>query len=262
MGGYVKYSMHGFNQKGKAESNENDFKFTLYDNRPYVYTDHSFLESVFINDHITEIIFYLQSGKSCKDYGEQIHIELEKICFNLLAYSELPILQPYCRLESAINDDGTKVQMNDYMTFHDELCIYKKINAKKVYDIGLQYKTNFSDYEAIYKEIFWILHSPHKVIQFMGLYDIMAEQIHSPILQSKVHDYFGKNKDKYSFITFKQSSKDPSKKEDSLTYLRNVIAHSKQIGIQKYLEVADSISDEHIKQLLIVLNDLLCDKLQ
>lgn len=262
MGSYVKYSMHGFNRKNKAQFDGNHFEFTLSDNTPYIYTDHPFLDRVFINDQITELTFYLQSGKSYEDYREQIRVELEKICFNLITYSDLPILQPYCQLEIVTNEDGTKVQMNDYMPIRDELFLFKQIDAKSIYDIGLQHQTNFSDCEAVYKEIFWILHSPHKVIQFMGLYDIMAEQIHSPISQSKVHDYFGKNKNKYSFITFEPSQKDPNKNEDSLTHLRNAIAHSKQIGIQKYLEVSKRISDEHIKQLLIVLNDLLCDKTQ
>lgn len=82
------------------------------------------------------------------------------------------------------------------------------------------------------------------------------------LLQSKVHDYFGKNKDKYPFIAFEPSPKDPSRNEDSLTHLRNAVAHSQQIGAKKYLEVSRSISDEHIKQLIRVINDLLCDKTQ
>lgn len=262
MESYVKYSMHGFNRKNKAESNGKQFEFTFSDNEPYVYTDHPFLDRVFINDTITEITFYLQPGKFCEDYEEQIRVELEKICFNLITYSELPILQPLCRLETAINEDGSKVHFNDHMPLRDEVYIFKTSSAKGIYDAGLQHQTNFADCEAVYKEIFWILHSPHKVIQFMGLYDIMAELICSPISQSKVHDYFGKNKNKYPFITFEPSQKDPSKNEDSLTHLRNAIAHSQQIGTQKYLEVSRSISDEHIKRLLRVINDLLCDKAQ
>ncbi len=142
----------------------------------------------------------------------------------------------------------------------DECYLFKTISAKTIYDKGLSCRTNFEEYEALYKELFYILHSPHKVIQFMGLYDIMAELICSPISQKRVHDYFGRNKNKYPFITFEPSRKDTNKKEDSLTYLRNAIAHSRQAGISEYLEISDTISDEHIKCLLIVINDLLCDE--
>lgn len=252
--------MHGFNRKHKAKSNGNNFEYTLLNNFIYNYNNHSFLESVYINEHITEITFYLQPGKSCENYKNEITSELERICFNLIAHSELPILQPYCLFEIAVNEDGSEIQLKDYMNIRDECFIFKTISANSIYEKGLENQTNFEKYGAKYKEMFWILHSPHKVIQFMGLYDIMAELISSPISQRKVHDYFGMNKSKYPFIKFEPSRKDPNKMEDSLTHLRNVIAHSKQIGVSEFLNVSNNISDTHIKYLLIVINDLLCNE--
>ena len=260
MNSYVKYSMHGFNRKHKTNINGNHFEYTLKNNSPYMYQDHSFLESVYINESITEITFYLQSGKSCENYMEEISKELERICYNLITHSELPILQPICHLETAVDDSGSKIQFNDYITLHDECFIFKTIDAKTIYDNGLKFQTNFEKYEAKYKELFWILHSPHKVIQFMGLYDVMAELICSPISQKKVHDYFGKNKNIYPIIKFEPSRKDANKMEDSLTHLRNAIAHSEQMGASEFINISNSISDTHIKYLLIVINNLLCDK--
>lgn len=93
----------------------------------------------------------------------------------------------------------------------------------------------------------------------MGLYDIMAELICNPISQKRCM-IFGKNRKKYPFITFVASEKDVNKNEDSLTHLRNAIAHSKQIGVTEFLNISNNISDMHIKQLLIVINDLLCNE--
>ncbi len=87
MGSYVRYSMHGFNRKNKAEVKGNRYEYTLSENLPYIYHDHPFLDSAYINDHITEITFYLQAGKSYENYVNEIHIELERICFNLISQS-------------------------------------------------------------------------------------------------------------------------------------------------------------------------------
>ncbi len=260
MNSYIKYSMYGFNRKNKANINGNHFEYTLCDNDPYIYHDHPFLKSVYISDHITDITFYFLDGKEAKDYISEVEIELERICFNLISHSELPILQPYCVRELIMNADGSRAELRDSLKLKDELFMFKTLSAKSLYECGMEHNTNFQENQALYKELFWILHSPHKVIQFMGLYDIMASLISTPISQQRVHDYFGKNRNRYPFVAFYPSQKDPSKKEDSFTHLRNGIAHSKQVGVDKYLQIADGVSDNHIKQLLIVINDLLCER--
>ena len=260
MSSCIKYSMHGFNRKNKANLNGNHFEYTLSDNAPYIYKDHPILESVYIGDHITDITFYLLPGKEAVDYIDEITIELERICFNLISNSELPILQPYCVCEFVINGDGTQVKIYEKIKLWDELFAFKTISAKSLYECGMEYVTDFQENRAMYRELFWILQSPHKVIQFMGLYDIMASLISTPISQRRVHDYFGMNKSKYPFVTFSPSKKDPTKNEDCFTHLRNSIAHSKQVGVTEYLQIAAGVSDNHIKQLLIVINDLLCSK--
>lgn len=86
---------------------------------------------------MTEITFYLQSGKSYKNYMNEIYVEFERICFNLISNSELPILQPYCLFKTAINEDGTEMTFSGHMSMHDELYIFKTVSSKRIYKSGL-----------------------------------------------------------------------------------------------------------------------------
>lgn len=262
MPSYVKYSMYGFNHKNNAECDGKQYEYTLSDNKPYIYSNHDFLDKVVIDKNITSITFYLKPGFSCKEYIKEIHIELEQICFNLITHSELPIDRPVCRLELAADELGNEIQLeiNERFAFQDELIPFKNMSTQRLYNAAFNHVTNFNKHESIYKKIFFILHSPHKVIQFLGLYDLMATLIHEPISQEKVHNYFGENRSKYPFIEFKQSRKNPKNKEDSLTYLRNEIAHSEQLDIEEYLKVSEKISHIHIQYLLKVINDIICDE--
>lgn len=255
---YIRYSMHGFNIKDPKDG----YKYTIKNNISHQFNGHDFLEKIFIDEHITSITFYLKEGLLCKDYLNAVHIELEKICFNLIAYSELPISQPLCNLESIVDEKGNdiKCELRERMGFRDELICKKQILPANIFNAAFSHPSNFGKCEATYKKIFFILHSPHKVIQFLGLYDIMASLIHTPICQKKVHDYFGKNREKYPFITFVKSKKNPNTSEDSLTHLRNLIAHSEQCGVNEFVKVSQNISDTHIKYLLQVINNLLCEK--
>ena len=45
--------------------------------------------------------------------------------------------------------------------------------------------------------------------------------------------------------------------EDSFTKLRNDIAHSKRIGIEEYLKIAENIPYQMIQQILLVISDIL-----
>lgn len=258
MHNYIRYSMRGFNIKHPRCG----YKYTIKNNIPYQFEEHDFLERIFIDEHITSITFYLKAGLSCRDYLNEVHIELEKLCFNLIAYSELPILQPVCNLEAIVDENGKdiKMELRERMVFRDELICNIQISPNSIFNAAFNHSSDFGNHEAIYKKIFWILHSPHRVIQFLGLYDIMANLIHAPICQKKVHDYFGKNREKYPFITFEKSKKNPNTSEDSLTHLRNLIAHSEQCDINEFVNVSQKISDTHIRYLLQVINNLLCEK--
>ena len=254
----ITYEMHGFNKSMKDGVVTSTVE--MKDNQCYTYIDHPFLETVYIDDKFDKISFTLKKGLLAKDYISRVDDELEKICFNILIHTEIPVFQPICRLLEVKDENGNECQMalHEYLGLHEKVLIKRCCDASKIYEKITTNIVDISNNKVKYKELFYILHSPHRVIQFMGLYEQMASMICSPIQQSKIHDFFGKNKQRYSFINFIESRKDPSKKEDSFTFLHNSIAHSEQLGVEEFVNISKSISDELIRNLLLVINDLIC----
>jgi len=150
--------------------------------------------------------------------------------------------------------------------------VKKDICADSMYDICLSNDVALKEREAAYKELFYILHNPHRVIQFIGLYDIMADLIYNTgknvgkrHVQEMVCDFFKKYIDRYKgMVEIRESTVKDRKgvektmEEDSFSRIRNQIAHSKDRGIRAFLEVSESISFVCIQNLLIIINDLLC----
>lgn len=257
MAAFVRFKMSGF-----AKSNH--VTYQLADNRPFIFQNHEFLHSFQIDDSFEHITFYLKPGYNPTEYRNEISNELETICFNIIAHTDIATDQPICFLEDITDETGQSInkQLHDQMRVTDSIELIKTFQADAIYRIITSTNVDMSNHSSLYKELFYILHNPHKVIQFMGLYDIMADMIHSPIQQNKVHDFFGKNKKRYEFVEFLPSRKDPSKKEDCFTHLRNAIAHSKQVGIAEYVKIAENISEGSIKQLLTIINDLICGNVE
>lgn len=279
MNSYVKYSMHGFNEKNPEDSTK--WVVNLLHNQEKLYQNHPFLYSVYIDDTVTSITFTLKPGISCKDYMSEIHLELEKICYNLISRArELIIKLPYCLLDVAYDCEGndcSTMEAWDYIHVQDELCfVRKEISADSMYDICLNNDVALKDREAAYKELFYILHNPHRVTQFIGLYDIMADLIYNSGInvgkrhvQEMVLTFFKKYADRYKGIVEIKESTVKDKKgvsklmeEDSFSRIRNQIAHSKDRGIREFLEVAENISGGCIQNLLIIINDLLCGNVE
>ena len=254
----ITYEMRGFNKIMKDAFTTSRVK--IRDNQCYTYVDHPFLENVYIDDEFNKISFTLKRGLVAKDYISRVGDELEKICFNIIVHTEIPVFQPICKLVEVKDENGTecKITLNDYFSLHDELNIESCYDASDFYERIVTNKVDITNNKVKYKELFYILHSPHRVIQFMGLYEQMASMICSPIQQNKIHNFFGKNRQRYPFVNFIESRKDSSKKEDSFTFLRNSIAHSEQLGIEEFVNISKSISDEWIKKILLVIHDLIC----
>ena len=183
------YTMHGFN----VSATDNSYKrlVRLKNNFEYVYKEHAFLETVYIDENFKRMVFTMRSGKEAKQYINQISDELERICFNIIAYSEVETLQPVCYLEMITNEDGTNVEINDRISFRDSVRFNVSIETSDFYDLIMNKRTPLSDNKAIYKELFYILHNPHTVIQFIALYDILLDLI-CPLDK--------KNKQKYAQI--------------------------------------------------------------
>lgn len=95
----------------------------------------------------------------------------------------------------------------------------------------------------------------------MALYDKLHDMICKDKKgQNTVTNFFGKNKERYQFVSFVPRSDDPKKNEDSFSHLRNNIAHSEQAGIEQFMRTAEGISDKEISELLFVLNDIIAGR--
>ena len=68
-------------------------------------------------------------------------------------------------------------------------------------------------------------------------------------------------KDKYDFLYFKPTRRtDKTFDEDCFTYIRNEIGHSEQSNdINLYKQLGSQITQRLIKNLLIVINDVIID---
>lgn len=262
---YVQYRMQGFNKQ--LHQCDNRWAMTLTDVKPYLYENHPFLHSVSINEHITSITFELKEGFSCLDCIKEIGYELERITFNIISrYPNLPINKPVCYIEATIHNDKdlTTGILHEPIRIGEELFCMKTSSIDGLYEVALNSDVATKEKTDKYQELFCILQCSDRVIQFLGLYDIMSDLIsklyktqHKGI-QDKVHDFFGRNRDRYPKVGFYESNKDNKKKEDFFTHLRNKIAHSMQIGVKDFLEVSQGITFECIQGMLVVINDLLC----
>lgn len=258
MSSQIRYKLEGFNI---SSQDANCSKFvTLKNNFKYSYKNHSFLESVFIDDTFSALTFTMLPGMEAINYLHEIGDELERICFNIITYSEVPTFKPLCYVEMITNEQGSEIKVKDNLSFVDKIEIRPEIEASEFYDSIMSKNTPLSENKATYKELFFVLHNPHKVIQFIALYDILQNLICSADernKQKRVRDFFGKNRNKYSFVHFHQSNDDPNKKEDTFSHLRNIIAHSKSAGIDKFLEISQRITSREISNLLQVINDII-----
>lgn len=254
MSGKIVYNMHGFNV---ISSNENiKRKCNITNNSGYIYPNHKFLSGFYINDTFTEITLEMKEGLEGKDYLGEISNELEKICFNIIAYSDVPTYQPICELKMMTNASGQEIQLHDKLILREELRISTSQEAGDFYNSIMSHNTEINDKtKAKYKELFYILHNPHRVMQYVGLYDILMALVSSE--QKYVHQFLAKNRDKYEFIEFVPSNKNDKKNEDILTHIRNNIAHSREAGIDNFMKTSEMISEREISFLLRLINDIL-----
>lgn len=263
MGSQVIYAMHGFNVISMKSSCQHIVK--LKNNFEYRFQKHNILESVFIDNEFKRITFTLLPGKEAKDYMDQISDELEKICFNIITYTEVPTSQPVCTLEMITDEMGTKIEIRDGIQLRDSIKICVEMETVDFYESIMDRNTPLSNNKAKYKELFYILHNPHKVIQFIALYDVLLNLICSPDernKQKRVRDFFGKNKQRYPFIQFHKCNDNSEKSEDTFSHLRNNIAHSKAAGIDDFLKTSNAITDIEASNILSVINDIISGEVQ
>ncbi len=259
MASKIVYNMYGFNVGDMAGEIKRKRKFI--NNTGYIYPKHDFLNKFYINDTFTEITFEMKEGLEARDYREKISDELEKICFNIITYSEIPTCQPVCYLKMLTNVSGQEIQIQDKITLREELTMITTHEASDFYKFIMSYNTEINDKtKGKYKELFYILHNPHRVIQYVALYDILMGLVSPENKRSEqkyVHQFLAKNRNKYEFVEFVPSNKNDKKNEDILSHIRNNIAHSREAGIKNFMRTSESISDREISFLLRLINDIL-----
>lgn len=90
------------------------------------------------------------------------------------------------------------------------------------------------------------------------LYELIARK-NRKSSQKNITKYIKNNKDRYPTIGFRKSRK-ADYDEDYLTYLRNEIGHCEDTNdFELYATLGNQISDEVIKLIIKVLNDLILD---
>lgn len=254
------FRMDGFNPE--QWNRERHRTVVLEEDFEYYYANHPVIESVWMSRIFDRMEFTLLPGIQCEkgEVYQKVVEELERLCFNLIAYAGVETNCPKCRLETIKDEEGNKLQVRDSIGFRESIQIRSSMDKETIRKCLMEPKTPIEEHYADYKEIFYILHNPHKCIQFMGLYDVLIHLIcqdKENLKQKNVHDFFGRNKEKYAFIHFYQDSKNKKQGEDTFTHLRNKLAHSKSSGAEEFLKAAESITDREISQILQVINDIL-----
>lgn len=252
---YLQYKLHGFE------------RLTLTDNDNYYPMNNDLFKSIHISNDVKQLTVELNDGITYNEYKSQIDTYLNQICFNMITDPNISLNSPFRCIEivkdkdDADNEGETKVF--EYITLKDELIlIQNSIGAEGFYKSVIDGKTAIDKNFVLYERMFKTLFNPIKVVQFLSLYQLLFELLSKGKkypAQHYVTEYIKKNKDKYPQIGFKSSRKN-AKKEDSLTYLRNEIGHCEDTNdFNLYSQLGSQISDAVIKQILIVLNDVILE---
>lgn len=255
----IEYSMIGYNVNAEIRENVTG-SFEITGNKPFLYENHEFLHSFYIDSNLTKIVFSLKKGFDAWDYQYKISLELERICFNLITYDNIHTFQPVCIL-SKMKTTQRQPIFSDNLALSDKLACKVKIKSESFY-VEILNKSNSvlnpQKYD-LYKSIYACLQCPDIAIQYMALYEILNSLL--PIVdkrktQKDVTTFFLNNKNKYK-ISFLTSRKKNKGNEDYFTYLRNQIGHPRGLSSEKIKKLG--IKEATIKCLLRIINDVICE---
>ncbi len=245
---YLRFRLEGFNS------------LNLRDNTEKICIDNEYISSIFINDDLTEMYVELREGVTYEQFHTEICTFLDGICFNMLSQVEVDADVPYYMLELVC--DGTNYTIYDRACISDSMSLIRKVSATNFYDKIISEKNAVFEQHILYQKMFEMLHNPNTTMRFLGLYDLLLSLLsrNGELKQKYVHDYLGKHKERYqpdiSFFTNKDG-----KSEDTLTNLRNKIAHCEQTNdLESYRTIGSQIPPAVIRILLKVLNDVICEK--
>ncbi|WP_195514808.1 hypothetical protein [Paraclostridium bifermentans] len=251
------------NQKSYLICNLRGFDNVTIDNNKEYIINNNIIKLIKINDDLKNIYVELQDGITYKEYHKEINNYLYHICFNLIVRTNVSYNIPVYSI-NVICENSKNIMCQDRLNMHDSIEFKYNEDSTDLYNKIINFKTSIDSNFMKYERIFKTLHNPNNIAQFMSLYQFLMEllQKNRPhISQKSVIDYLNDNKDKYDFLYFKPTRRtDKTFDEDCFTYIRNEIGHSEQSNdINLYKQLGSQITQRLIKNLLIVINDVIID---
>lgn len=245
---YLICTLHGFNN------------LVLSENKTYI-VDNELIKSISINDELKSMYVELQSNITYTGNEERIRNYLYHLCFNLIIKTEVCYSIPVYSIDT-IYENNKPLVVNDRLKITDTIKIISDFPADSIYNAIVKSPTNIEENFMKYERIFKTLHNPNVIVQFMSLYQFLMELLQGNNLhpsQKSVTNYLKTNKNKYSFLYFKPTRKQGQNfDEDCFTYMRNEIGHCEETNdLNSYKQLGTQITQQLIKNLIIVLNDII-----
>lgn len=239
------------------------FKNVTINNNVNYRIDSDIIKFIRIDDNFKNMYVELQDNITYKEYEREISNYLYHICFNLIVRTDIHYIIPFYSINT-ICENSEKITRKDTVHIRDSLELKYNVNSNTLYNNIVNSQTSIDDNFMKYERMFKTLHNPNNIAQFMSLYQFLMELLQENrtyTSQKLVTNYLKRNKDKYDFLYFKPTRKiNENFEEDCFTYIRNEIGHSEDTNdLNLYKELGSQITQQLIKNLLIVINDIIID---
>ncbi|PSM56390.1 hypothetical protein C4L39_17960 [Clostridium diolis] len=247
---YLQYRLYGFNNLILTDN----FKYSI---------DNELIKNIRISDNVKTMTVELKDNIRYEENSQTIETFLNHICFNLIIKTEADIYQPVRVLE-VIKESGSIMKLKDKIQMKESVTFIRNYPARVIYDRVMNSRTAIDKNFVKYDRIFKTLHNPNPIAQFMSLYQFLMELLSkgkSKVEQRNVVDYIKDNKNRYEFVYFKPTRRiNRNFEEDCFTYIRNEIGHSEETNdLELYKELGSNISQNLIKNLILIINDAILE---
>ena len=219
---------------------------------------HPLIKSILLKRNIDALEVELRENINYRECCDELKCYLNQFFLKLIIETDVYFFQPSYRL--GFIKTATGLIAEDNVNIREEVTMETTWEADDIYKKLLKGLVIVNQNKLLYERVYGILQHPNLVIQFMELYQLLLNLLSKEDedkVQRNVINYFYKQK--YSFVEFKTTRKSNSSfKEDSFTYLRNMIAHSELVdSIKLYKDAVEQVNNDVIRKLLMVINDVL-----
>lgn len=249
---YLICDLYGFNNLVLNKNEKNEI-------------NNEIIKSIFIDKNLESMFIELQDNITYTEHEQEIKTYLYHICFNLIIKTEVCYNKPVYLIRE-IYENNKPIIFKDYLRFRESLEFTRNFDAESIYNKIIKSPTSIKDNFMKYERIFKTLHNTNNIAQFMSLYQFLMELLKKHnnekiISQTLVIIYMKKHRHKYKFLSFEKTRRiGKNYKEDCFTYLRNEIGHCEESNdLNLYKELGSKITQQLIKNLIIVINDVIMD---